>query len=180
MKFFLIPLIAACAFGQMTTITGKIAAPTTDPLNGTCSIQAAVSFTGGGFEVLGAPIEVKFTAGILRVSLLPTDTVSPPGMYYRAQCRAPLQTINGRSAGPWTSPVWTWAVPTSSSPIDISVVNQGALLSVIGVASGNYCIAVAGGAVSGLSPGSCASGGGMLFDSATGLFDSASGLFDSH
>ena len=126
-------LFASCALAQMTTVTGSIAGPTEDPLNWTCSIQAAAPFSASGYRIIGAPIQVKFTAGILRVKLLPTDTVtSPPGMYYRVQCSAPLQTINGRSAGPYTSPTWTWTVPTSSSPVDISTLGS-ALLNVIGL-----------------------------------------------
>jgi len=159
MKLPFLFLLAIGAFAQMTTVTGKLAVPTEDLLNGTCSIQAAASFSSGsGYRILGAPVVVKFQNGILKVQLAPTDTVSPPGMYYRVQCTAPLQAINGHSAGPWTSPVWTWNVPTSSSPVDIGVVNTGALLNVIGLGNGSYCVTVAGGAVSGVSTGSCSSG----------------------
>ncbi len=69
----------------------------------------------------------------------------------------------------------TWKCTATGTPGVWTI--QG--LSATGFSTGTYCISVVSGAVVGIV--TCpSSGGGVLFDSSTGLFDSSAGLFDAH
>jgi hypothetical protein len=116
-------LLSLCAIAQ-TTVTGTLELPPGDRLTGNCVIQSmtAVSTPSGIRIIQGASVTVPFTAGLLSVSLFPTDTAVPGGAYYQVTCNAGPQTVNGRKIQPVSWPQKIWRVPTSATPVDISAV----------------------------------------------------------
>lgn len=117
--FLMLTLAAQAA----TLVTGSIKVASGDVATGSCSIQATTPWTAaGGARIVGAPVLVRFTAGVFSVNLEPTDTASPAGQYYRVMCAVPLQTVSGRSVGPFTWGPRYWLVPTSPATTTIGAV----------------------------------------------------------
>jgi hypothetical protein len=160
--------IAAIAQAAETTVTGTITDPAGDLVSGSCTIQAVEPFSAtNGWRVVGAPTTVYFSGGAFSASLVPTDTATPAGQYYKVTCAVPRQTISGRliSGYSW-GPVY-WLVPTSATSLDISAVEISSppaapymlspvQISASGLATGVYCLNVMNGAVTGLV--ACTSG----------------------
>ncbi len=164
-----IVLCSSLLHGQ-TTVTGTIQAPTGDAVSGSCSIQALGFTSAAGASVFGAPVIVKFTAGVFSAVLTPTAGATPSGQYYRAICNIPLQTVAGHSVGPYsdTKPRY-WLVPSAPSTVTIrdievssvpspSLLIQPAQINAAALTNGTYCLQVAGGQVTGLI--ACTGGGG--------------------
>jgi hypothetical protein len=122
MKRLLALLALSLCARATTTVTATITAPTGDLVSGSCSIQAIGPFTSGAYRVVGAPVVVKFTAGVFSAALTPTDSATPSGQYYKVTCSVPSQTVNGRSVGPFSWGPKIWLVPTSATPLDIGAV----------------------------------------------------------
>ena len=165
-------LISGPAFAQpsTTTVTGPIYTQLGQPYTGSVNIALSTpAGTSGGSPVLSVVTRKTITAGALSIALVPNDTMTPPGIVYV------LTFGNGA--------VKTCTVPTSSSPVTVPsiCVDNPPVPPGFGYANGYYCVQVVNG-VSSLTQIGCpgSSGGGTLFDSATGLFDSAGGLFDAH
>lgn len=116
-------LFSLCAIAQ-TTVTGTLVTPTGDRVSGDCTIQSMTSVsTPSGLRIIpGASVTVHFTAGLLSISLLPTDTAVPGGAYDVVKCAAPVQKVNGRTILPVDWPEKIWRVPTSATPVDVSAV----------------------------------------------------------
>ena len=117
----LLCLVASGALAQTTTVTGTITDPEGDLLQGSCSIQAVAPFTApSGWRVVGTPMVVNFQGGSFAATLVPTDSASPSGQYYKVTCMVPAQTVGGRLVGPFSWGPRYWLVPTSPTPLDIS------------------------------------------------------------
>ena len=128
MKTLVLLICTVCAVAQTTTVTASVRDPAGDPLGGSCAVQAAQQFTAAaGWQVIGAPMTVPFTAGVFSASLAPTDTATPTGQYYKVTCAVPKQTVNGRSVGPYSFGPAYWLVPTSSTPLDMGTINVSSL-----------------------------------------------------
>jgi len=89
-----------------------------------------------------------------------------------------ITTADGKTVlSSYKEPVWT--VPNTGSTLAITDIRAAAVPANLYLKAGTYCISVTPPTWSVTTTG-CTTGGGTLFDSATGLFDSASGLFDAH
>jgi hypothetical protein len=98
-----------------TTVTGTITDAGGTRLNGSCTIQAVGQFKAAtGWQVVGSPYTVPFTAGAFSVSLVPTDTATPAG-YYKMACVARLASGGTYNWGPKIL-----LIPTSALAVDIS------------------------------------------------------------
>ena len=109
-------------FGQPTTVTGTVTAPTGDRADGRCVIRAEIPFrAASGTYVFGLPVFAPISNGALSVGLIPTDTGTPSNACYRMVCSIPQQVRNSHVVGPYTwGPVYFY-VPTGA-PVDISSV----------------------------------------------------------
>ena len=106
-----------------TTVTGTITDAAGDLLSGSCSIQAVGPFSAAaGWRVIGAAVSVKFTAGQFSANVIPTDSASPSGQYYKVTCTVPDQVVNGRSVTKFSWGPRYWLVPTNSATIDLGTV----------------------------------------------------------
>lgn len=132
--------------------------------SGTCSFQAISSFTSaGGYSIIGAPVAVAFNGGYLNVNLVPTDTATPTGQYYRMTCTVPSQKVQGQQVSQYTVGPQFLLIPTSSNPVTLpsvtvpsappapSVMIIPPQIVATGLATGKYCLNVVSGNITGLS-----------------------------
>ena len=121
--------LCACAVAAAptTSVTGTMTDAAGDPLSGFCSIQAVGPFsTATGWRVIGAPMQVKFTGGAFTAVLVPTDSATPSGQYYKVACSVPDQTVNGRAIAKFSWGPRYWLVPTNLNALDIGAVELSA------------------------------------------------------
>jgi hypothetical protein len=180
----LLAFLATSLWGQgaLTTISDMLYDGSGAGVTGTCTYASATGrFLAASNQIVGEPVAITITGGIFYAKVVPTDTALPPGQYYAVTC-------SGKRGWKLSG---TWLVPTSATPIKLSVVwaasppSPGILippqqLSAVGLATGTYCIGVVTGVVQPALTLCPTGGAGVLFNSATGLFDSAAGLFDAH
>jgi hypothetical protein len=110
-------LFACCAIAAaQTTVTGTITDAGGTRLNGSCTIQAVGQFKAAtGWQVVGSPYTVPFTVGALSAVLVPTDTATPAGQYYKMACVARLASGGTYNWGPKIL-----LIPTSALAVDIN------------------------------------------------------------
>lgn len=107
-----------------TIVNGTIASPIVGiNLSGTCSIQAITApFNSGQYTIVGSPVVVPFNLGVFTANLVPTDSATPLGQYYRVTCQSPAQTVNGQKIQAFSWGPQFWLVPTSLTPVTIATV----------------------------------------------------------
>lgn len=117
----LIILSAMLGFAAQTVVTDTIKDGAGNPVSGTMYITPAVRFVSNdGTQVYPVPTAVQIGAdGVFTVSLYPNDVTTNPssGTSYRVR-----YTLDGPPGFPGQTPVETWSVPTSGSPVGLSSV----------------------------------------------------------
>jgi len=118
MKRFWLLLLAAAAWAGTTTVTQTILGPDGQPASGQALIRLSAPCQSGANYIGERTIQVKFTAGVFSVSLIPNDTCVPNGTSY---------TVAWQLTG---GPTWmeTWVIPTSSIPVSVDSVKASSPL----------------------------------------------------
>ena len=114
MRILLLLLVCSLAFAANTTVTDTVYDSGLNPVRGKLYITPSQTWTCSGGEPV-YPREREITVastGVFTVSLCPTDTATPTGVYYTAR----FVLSNSRTV------LETWTVPTSGSPIGLSAV----------------------------------------------------------
>lgn len=106
-----------------TTVSGTITDAAGDLLSGSCAIHAVGPFSAAtGWRVIGATVTVKFTNGQFLANVIPTDSATPAGQYYKVTCSIPDQTVNGHIITKFSWGPRYWLVPTNAGSIDLGTV----------------------------------------------------------
>ena len=140
-RLILIFALVAPLWCANTTVTGTLVTPTGDRPNGSCTYRLALPVSNGVYREIGSPTQVAFTGGSLSVSLLPTDQMTPPGQAYSVTCGVPAQQVNGHAIASYSWGPNYWIVPTSLTPLDISVVELPYAISALPLPSDGQVLA---------------------------------------
>lgn len=120
LKTIFISALVSCGLFAQTTITDTLYNPSDTPptstVTGTLNIVSQVMAFNGTSTSVKNVLTQKIVAGAINFTLIPNDTTTTVGSFYRAS-----YTLNGTN-GVVTNYTETWVVPTSASPLTVSQV----------------------------------------------------------
>lgn len=117
-KLILLFLVAVVCSAAPTTVADVLKTGSGDPITGSIYLTPSVPFISQGIQIYPVPIVVQIASdGSFSVPLYPNDTATPAGTSYRAR-----YTLDGPPGFSGQTPVETWVVPTSASPVTLAVV----------------------------------------------------------